>query len=65
MEHLNSLPKVLLVNNAKCIDGTPVNYKCYLEDVYIVEMKNKSCMIRCGVWDQEICLNQIKEYVKD
>ncbi len=60
---MSKLPKVLLKSNAKCIDGTPVNMQCYFKDVSIVEKKNKTCVIRCGAWEEEIYLDQIKEYV--
>lgn len=62
---MDSLPEVILVSNAKCIDGTPVSFDCFLKAVYITEIKNHTCVIKCGGWEQEINLDQIREYVKE
>ena len=60
---MENLPEVILVSNAKCIDGTPVSFDCFLKSVYITELKNHTCVIKCGDREQEINLDKIREYV--
>lgn len=62
---MDNLPTVLLVSNAKTIYGHPVPLICYQQDVFIIEKKNRTCVIRCGVWEEEIFFDQIREYVKE
>ncbi|WP_041137840.1 hypothetical protein [Beduini massiliensis] len=60
---MENLPKVLLVSNAKTIYWHPLPLMCYQQDVFIIEKKNRTYVIRCGVWEDEIYLDQIREYV--
>lgn len=55
--------KVTLMSNAKTIDGTPVPFFYYENDVYIVEKTHRTYIIRCKQYEVEVEVYQ--EAIKD
>ena len=52
--------KVQLMSNAKTVDGTHVPFTFYNNDVFIVEKRHKSYIIRCKNYEVEVPFEAIK-----
>ena len=53
--------RVTLLSNAKCVDGTPVPFHFYNNDVYIIQKTHRSYIIRSQNYEVEVPHEAIKE----
>lgn len=54
------MQKVWLIPNAKDMNGQLLKLDFFNNDIYIVEKRHRTYVIRCGDWDIEVYHDQVK-----
>lgn len=54
------MQKVWLIPNAKDMNGQLLKLDFFNKDIYIVEKRHRTYVIRCGDWDIEVYHDQVK-----